>query len=293
MTLTRSFRLLALSFLGTALAVPLALAEPVVPAAPDGYVLDQADILSEATETQLQTDLAALEAANGSQLVVLTVPSLQGYEPEVFALAVLREWGVGQAQSDNGLVFLICPMGDVGQRAAYIEVGYGLEGAITDAQSYSIVSQVAYPHLITGNYDQAVLETMSILEDLAQGESFAPAEQQSPDSGEPLTLFLFFILPMLWGVCSMFSGTKSWWLGGIFGGVFGAVVFGATGALMGALTGLFVDYILSTYFFGKLVSSGGVGGAGGGFWRGGGSGGGGFGGFGGGSGGGGGAGMRW
>lgn len=292
MNFTRALRLSALFFFGTALAVPLAFAEVVVPDAPDGYVLDQAEILSEATEAQLQIDLAALQATNSSQLVVVTITDLQGYEPEQYALEILRQWGVGQEEFNNGLVFLIVPTAQVSR----IEVGYGLEGAITDAQSFLILNKVAIPYFQTGNYDQGVLEAMTVLETLAKGEVYDLSGLESQPSGEDiLSLFLFFGLPILWGLASLFSGTKSWWLGGVFGGIFGALTAGATGFLLGVLTGLFVDYILSTYFFGKLISAGGTGGVGGIFFGGGrgGSGGGGFGGFGGGSGGGGGAGMRW
>lgn len=287
-----SLRLSALALLSTFLWVPLAHAEPQIPEAPDGYVLDEAEVLSEATEAQLQTDLAALQAANSSQLVVVTVKDLQGYEPEQFALAILRDWGVGQEEADNGLVVLISPT----EKIMRIEVGYGLEGAITDAQSSMIINQVALPYFKEGNYDQGVLESMSVLEGLARGETFElNSGSESLDSGALLTLFLFFILPMMWGICSMLSGTKSWWLGGVFGAIFGGLTSGGMGLLFGAVTGLFVDYILSTYFLGKLgAAHGGTGGFwGGGIFRGGSGGGGGFGGFGGGSGGGGGATGRW
>lgn len=276
------------ALLGVALllAAPLAFAEVQVPPAPQGYVLDEANVLSEATEATLQTQLAALDTETSTQMVVYTTNDLQGYEPEQFALAVGRGWGLGQEGSNNGLLFLISPE----EQVARVEVGYGLEGAITDAQSSSILNQVAIPSFKNNDYDTGVLQSIDVLEGLARGENFEVPEPQA-SSGDLISIFFFFILPLLWALASVLSGTKSWWLGGVFGGIFGAFVYGASGFVLGLLTGLFVDYILSTYFFGKLVSGTGSGSMwGGGSGR---SGGGGFGGFGGGSFGGGGATGRW
>ncbi|QQR54525.1 TPM domain-containing protein [Candidatus Peregrinibacteria bacterium] len=288
-------RLGAFSLIGALLWASPASAELQIPNAPQGYVLDQAEVLAEATENQLQNDLAALEATNSSQLVVLTVDSLQGYEPEQYALAVLRGWGVGQKEFNNGLVFLIAP----NEQKARIEVGYGLEGAITDAQSSLILSKVAIPSFKTGNYDEGVLASMEVLQTLARGESFdlSAYEDTNVEEGASINgiglFFLFYFLPLIWAFFSFLAGSKSWWLGGIFGAIFGIFIAGLIGAGIGALIGLFVDYILSVYFFKKLLPKKGRG-----FWWGGGSTGGsgggrGFGGFGGGSGGGGGATGGW
>lgn len=269
--------------------VPFASAEFEVPAAPNGYVLDQAAVLSESTEAQLQTDLASLQATNSTQMVVVTLTDLQGYEDEQAALKIGRAWGVGQEGTDNGLVFLIVPS----ERVARIEVGYGLEGAITDIQSYQILNTLALPRFAEGNYDQGTLDAMNALETLARGETFTlPEEEKSYDW---VLMLLFYALPFVWALLSFLSSSKAWWLGGVFGGIFGVLVGGWLGLGLGAIGGLIVDYILSTFFFQKLGHTGGthwwIGGGRGGF--GGGSSGGGFGGFGGGSFGGGGASGRW
>lgn len=287
---------LAIKTLLTGLALialaPLAFAEFIVPTAPGGYVLDEASVLSEATEAQLQTQLAALQTANSTQIVVVTLTDLQGYEPEQAALKIGRGWGVGQEGLDNGVVFLIVPT----ERVARIEVGYGLEGAITDAQSYQILNEVALPAFAEGNYDQGTVDAITALETLARGEPFTmPAQQNTTES---LGDFLPYALILLWVLLSWFSQSKSWWLGGVFGGALGtlAALLTSTGLVLGLFigigAGLGLDYLVSKYFFGKM---GGPGGPGGIFFGGGhgGSGGGGFGGFGGGSFGGGGASGRW
>ncbi len=293
--MSKSFTIRILTFaavLGSlSLSGPLVSAEFDSPPAPSGYVLDEAEILSAATESQLQTELSTLDQETSTQIVVVTLTELQGYEPEQAALAIGRSWGVGQEGSDNGVVFLIAPQ----DRVARIEVGYGLEGAITDAQSYDILNSVALPRFAEGDYDQGTLDAVSALETLARGETFTLPEK-STDSGNTLWMILFYLLPFGWAFLSWLSNSKAWWVGGIFGGVFGFLFAGGwLGLGIGLVGGLLLDYVLSTYFYQKLGLKNGHSSwwylGGGGRW-GGGSGGG-FGGFGGGSFGGGGASGRW
>lgn len=265
-----------------------------VPPAPDGYVLDQAEVLSTEIEAALQSKLAALQAFNSTQMVVVTLSTLNGIPIEWYSLEIGRKWGVGQEDFNNGLVFLIA----VDDREARIEVGYGLEGVITDAQSYAILNDVVLPYFQAGNYDQGVLESVDYFDQLARGETFEiPSSSQTVSSsslpiGDILWLVLFLGLPLIWALLSWFSSTKSWWIGGIFGGIIGIIAAGFLGLIICALFGLLLDFILSTFLFGKIKNPHGTG-----LWwpgghRGGGSGGG-FGGFGGGSFGGGGASGKW
>lgn len=284
--------------LGTA---PLVHAEAEIPDRPlgpngeDWYVLDGADVLSDETESTLQTQLSTLAAETSVGMVVVTVSTLNDYPIEMYALELGREWGAGQDEFDNGLIFLVAP----DEREVRIEVGYGLEGVITDAQSSVILRKVTTPYFQAGDYDQGVLETMMHLEALARNEAFDLEEIDSTSEssfGDWLSIFIFFILPLGWALLSWFSSTKSWWIGGVFGGIFGFIVGSLTGLAIGAVGGLFLDYVLSTYLFSKIKPPRG---GGGGFWfgggrhGGGGSSSGGIGGFGGGGFGGGGATGRW
>ncbi len=94
-----------------------------------GRVVDDANILSAATRSDLDGKLAALEAKTSRQLVVVTIPSLQGYEISDFGYQLGRAWGIGQAKLNNGAVFIIAPS----EHKVRIEVGYGLEPILTDA----------------------------------------------------------------------------------------------------------------------------------------------------------------
>ncbi|MEK7145842.1 MAG: TPM domain-containing protein [Patescibacteria group bacterium] len=148
--------------------IPLALAALTLPAAPSGYILDEADLLSAVTEAALETRLSTLEEETSTEFVIATVNSLQGYPIEDYALELGREWGVGQEEFDNGLILLVAPT----ERELRIEVGYGLEGAITDAQSSSIINQVMTPQFAAGSYEEGILGGVDYLEKLALGEVF-------------------------------------------------------------------------------------------------------------------------
>ncbi len=267
------------------------LAVLVIPSAPQGYILDQAEILSPEAEQALTVQLETLDKETSTQMVVVTLADLQGYPIEQMALEIGRDWGVGQDEFDNGLVFLIAP----NEREARIEVGRGLEGAITDLQAGEIIQFVAVPSFQGGDYETGILESVSSLEKLARGEPF-DVSQISSGSNDFILNLLFFFFMFSWGFMSFLSTTKSWWLGGVFGGIGGLLASLAISAwylpliAICALFGLGVDYVLSTYFLNKLPMHMG----GGGFYGGGRSGGGSsFGGFGGGGFGGGGASGRW
>jgi uncharacterized protein len=96
-----------------------------------GRVVDQAGVIPASTRDVLETKLRELEDKSGIQLVVATVNSLQGSDIETFANQLFRAWKLGEAKKNNGVLLLIAP----GERKVRIEVGYGLEGTLTDALS--------------------------------------------------------------------------------------------------------------------------------------------------------------
>jgi len=248
------------------------------PAPPEeGYIVDEADILTAETKASLNEKLTLLEAETSTQMVIVTMADLQDFPIESVSLEIGREWGVGQEEYDNGLVFLIAP----NERQARIEVGRGLEGAITDATSSMLLSQVVGPNFQAGDYDKGIVDTMYYLEGLARDEGFdisaLESSSLSNDTIDIITFIATFGIFFVWIGLSLMSQSKSWWAGGVFGGILGAVLFGTFAAAgMAAVIGLFMDYIASTYFYKKIKwSSGGSGsgGSSGGFSSGGGGGG--------------------
>ncbi len=134
-----------------ALCAGIALAAANFPAL-TGRVVDQAKILSPVTIADLERKLADLEQKSRIQLVVATVPSLGGEEIEPYANELFRAWKLGEAKENNGALLLIAPK----ERRARIEVGYGLEGTLTDAVSSIIISNAIAPRFKAGDFNGGV-----------------------------------------------------------------------------------------------------------------------------------------
>ena len=160
MTVLRRSNLPAITLLLAALwallmALPAA-AEPVFPKL-SGRVTDAAGVLPPETVAALEGKLKALEDSTGTQLVVATVPDLQGYEIDEYGYQLGRAWGIGQKGTNTGAILLVAPA----QRKLRIEVGYGLEGVLTDAVSSRIVRQTMCVSASIESFDDS-LEHVSV-----------------------------------------------------------------------------------------------------------------------------------
>ncbi len=211
------------------LALPLqalqAAAAPSFPAL-TGRVVDDGHILSDQTRSDLDQKLAALEAKTSRQLVVVTLPSLQGYEISDYGYQLGRAWGIGQARLNNGVLLIIAPI----EHKVRIEVGYGLEPILTDALSEVIIQQAVLPRFRTGDFNggaeagvAALIEQLSLDPSAAEAKA-AAAEQQAQNRGGNGG-GLFSILVILVFVAIAFSrifGGFGFWplllLGGLGGG---------------------------------------------------------------------------
>ena len=118
-----------------------------------GRVVDQANVIAPETRTALNQKLADLEAKSGIQLVVATVSSLDGEEIEPYANALFRHWALGQKDKNNGVLLLLAPK----ERRVRIEVGYGLEGTLTDAVSKIIIVNAMAPRFRTGDFGGGIV----------------------------------------------------------------------------------------------------------------------------------------
>jgi uncharacterized protein len=139
----------ALAFIACAYAV--AWAAPNFPAL-TGRVVDQANVIPPAKRVDLDLKLAELEMKSGIQLVVATVSSLDGEEIEPYANALFRTWKLGEKDKNNGVLLLVAPK----ERRVRIEVGYGLEGTLTDALSKVIITNAIAPRFKTGDYGDGI-----------------------------------------------------------------------------------------------------------------------------------------
>ncbi len=117
-----------------------------------GRVVDQAIIMTAESRSDIQSKLKDLEDKSGIQLVVATVKSLQGSDIESYANQLFRFWKLGQAQKNNGVLLLVAPA----EHKVRIEVGYGLEGTLTDALSSVIISNAILPRFKTGDFSGGI-----------------------------------------------------------------------------------------------------------------------------------------
>ena len=123
------------------------------------YVQDYAKVLSTQTKKTIIAHSAALDEKTKAQIVVVTIPSLQGDALEDYSLSLLRSWGIGDKQKNNGVLLLVA----VNDRKSRIEVGYGLEGALPDGLTGRIQDQYMLPYFRQGDYDKGILSGYSAL----------------------------------------------------------------------------------------------------------------------------------
>lgn len=236
---------------------------------PPRLLVDKANILIPEQAEILENKLVAFDDSTSNQISVVIIPTLNGYPIEEYATKLFRSWGIGGKKNNNGVLLLIA----ASDKKIKIEVGYGLEGAITDVQSKSIIENDLAPNFRQENYYRGIDQAINSLEKAAAGE-YKVARDRSDDSGGSAVVF-FIILAIVIFIVIASKGGKG---GG--GGV----------ASRGGWSNIILPMIL-----GSAMGRGSSGGFGGGGFGGGGGGfgGGGFGGFGGGSSGGGGASGGW
>jgi uncharacterized protein len=154
----------ALLFGAFLLFAPAALAQDYDFPQLTGRVVDEANILDPATEIDIDTKLEELEKKTSTQFVVVTLKSLRGRTIEEYGYRLGRHWGIGQKGTNNGVLLIVAP----NERKVRIEVGYGLEGTLTDAITSVIIQGTILPRFRTGDYQggirdgvNAVLEVLS------------------------------------------------------------------------------------------------------------------------------------
>jgi len=186
-------------------------AEPKFPPL-TGRVVDQANLLSVAEQQQLTAQLEAFERTSGIQIVVATLPDLQGYEIEEFGYQLGRQWGIGEKDKNTGVLLLVAQT----ERKVRIEVGYGLEGALTDALSSNIINAVIVPPFKRGQFDVGIQQGVSAIMQALKGE-YEPRATRSQSSG-PRGGAMFWLLLMFIAMIFLrgFGGP-----GGGIGGAFG------------------------------------------------------------------------
>ncbi|MBU0942941.1 MAG: TPM domain-containing protein [Proteobacteria bacterium] len=155
-----------------------------------GRVNDTAAMLSQETIANLNRTLASFETSDSTQIVVLTIPSLEGEVLEEFAIKVVEAWKIGQKDLDNGALLLVSR----DDRKIRIEVGYGLEGRLTDLVSGRIISGVIVPMFKKGRFDQGISDGVTAMMQAVKGEFTASASPAGAKNAKNDPAGLFFLL---------------------------------------------------------------------------------------------------
>lgn len=218
-------------------AMPAGAAAPKFPPL-TGRVVDDARVLSQDTRARLSQMLEAFEGDTNRQVVVATIADLQDYPIDEYGYQLGRFWGIGAKGKNTGAILLVAPK----DRQVRIEVGYGLEGELTDALSRRIIEQDILPQFRAGNFDAGVIDgTQSMLRALGW-QGAGPAPQRTASSRQstigfflPLAMFLLFMFL----THRMGRRRGPWDRGGIYrgGGPFGAGGFGGRGSGGGGFRG--------------------------------------------------------
>jgi uncharacterized protein len=170
--------------------VPLSFVGAVeIPARPQGYVSDHANLLSGKTRNQLEEFLRSYEQKTTNQVVVVTLPTIGGEPLEEFSIRLAERWEVGQKGRDNGVIFLIIKE----DHLLRIEVGYGLEGVLPDALAGQIIRQIVAPHFSQGRFEEGITAGVTAIVQATQGEFKAEAEPQKSAGDEQFSAFFIFL----------------------------------------------------------------------------------------------------
>ncbi len=178
-----------------------AFADPTFPKL-SGRVVDSANMLGQADRQLITQQLAALEEKSSDQLVLVTLPSLQGYDIADFGVRLARHWQIGQKDKNNGVLLIVAPK----DRKVRIEVGYGLEGTLTDTLAGNIVHNRILPLFRKGDMPLGIKRGITDIIDVLAGDAAgvalrAKGKRRSSEDGPDFT---GLIILGLWGI--MFFG---------------------------------------------------------------------------------------
>jgi uncharacterized protein len=237
---------------------------------PNGFVNDYLGVLNDLDVKTLESKVQDFEKKTGNEIAVVIIQSLNGDTIENFAEKLFKEWGIGKEGKDNGVLLLVA----FNDHKLRIEVGYGLEPVLTDAQASQIIEKIIKPYFKSGDYNVGISKGISAIiasidgdysgyEEIMNSSSnqIVDTYQNKNSSGYDLSeiivtwaeiLFWVFLFVGQW-LISILARSKSWWLGGIIGGIISliaAIVLTSINVLIyvGAVLvplGLMFDYLVS------------------------------------------------
>lgn len=232
-----------------------------------GHVNDYGNMMSAETRANIEAELKAFEQSDSTQVVILTIPSLEGEALEEFSIKVAETWKIGQRGKDNGVILLVSNQ----DRKIRIEVGRGLEGKLTDLMAGRIIEYVIKPRFKRGDFDGGFIAATQAMIDVVRGEFKADQNEVSKKrkKSAPLPVILLFSGVMLLSlgrisrVLGGAAGAIGFPLAGLFMGFPLAALIGL--GVLGLAMGIFLPLLFGGFGRGMGGFGGGFGGEGGGF----------------------------
>ncbi|MCR5612339.1 TPM domain-containing protein [Treponema sp.] len=178
-----------------------------------GPVIDNARIISAEKEKILDEELRAISEQTGTQIVVLTIGSLEGLDMDSYTMAVAEKWKIGSAKNDDGVILFV----SLKERKIRIEVGYGLEPSLTDAKCGMIIRNIMAPKFQQSRYEEGIVDAVTAIEEIIgakpSGTIKLEQSEREPDSTAfPIVMFfiLFYIIMISGALSTKFRGLR--WL---------------------------------------------------------------------------------
>lgn len=200
-----------------------------------GFVTDNANMIDPSYEAQITALAKQIEENTTVEIAVVTVESFEGESKEMYAVNLFEQSGIGKADRDNGLLILVSKQ----EREYRFEVGYGLEGVITDSMKVNIGDRIIVPNFRNEDYGKGIYESIVIIEGLLEGDEGVISKYNMEPSGQSNdggSIWLYLLFGIIWLMFSISSskgrrgrrGMGGIYLGG-FGGGFGGGMSGGGG----------------------------------------------------------------
>lgn len=199
------------------------------------YIHDFANVLSASVEEELNRYSEQLDKGTGAEIMVVTVDNINGQEPKLYATKMIRSWGIGDAQKNNGVLILATFGQGKGNNDVVIAVGQGLEGALPDGKLGRILDDAFYPNVGAENMDKAFKATYAeVFQNVAQEYDWDGEVPGNTTDNEGMPTWIIILIVIIVIVVSNGrgggprSGRRSGYPGG-FGGGFGSGRSGGSG----------------------------------------------------------------
>ncbi len=226
-------------FLALLLVLPFAARAEVTVPEFKGYVVDQTGTLSAGDIDTLTQRLRDLHTRKGSQVAVLIVPTTQPETIEQFSIRVADTWKVGRRKIDDGALLVVAK----GDRRLRIEVGTGLEGALTDVTARRIIDEIITPHFKAGEFDEGISAGIDRIIRVIDGEPLPAPKPEASHSVDPGLLFNIIFSPFgLLGYAAIAAAMR-----GLFGRLLGS---GATAGVVGTIIWFLMGSMVVSAIFG-------------------------------------------